>query len=111
MANSAFRGHVDEFAIWSRMIPQTEVQDSQHTASNDLSSRVLYDGFRNLNNWQAVGFEDPILVTSDLKVNSRHDIEIVAPPCGLTVCDDPDVIQHYTTNRKHSQFLKTVRYR
>ena len=73
---------------------------------------TLEETFESLSNWRTIHNADPPQVRrANLRRNFlRHDVGLSAPPCGVTVCDDPEVIRSYT---EHAQLRseKRIRYR
>ena len=102
-----FRGMVDDVKLWRRALTRTEVRDVLNL--NGSSDPVIHETFNNLESWEMLKGLAPEIVDSDLDPD-RHDLGAMAPPCGVTICDDPDVVRSYAT---HEQLrpARVVRYR
>lgn len=70
---------------------------------------MFKEDFSHLQRWKTVLKNQPSLVFSDIE-EQRYSIQLVVPPCGKTVCDNPDIIRSYT---RHSELRqeKKIRYR
>jgi hypothetical protein len=100
---------MDELRFWDFPVKHREVVSNMyHTILRDtgINGLFLRDNFDDLNNWDS-GATAPAIVTSDIPVQP-NDMALVAPPCGETVCDDPDVIRSYSDNWEMRR-PKTVR--
>ena len=119
-----FRGEVWRAAVFARVFSQAEVVqrmrdslDFNRPVSRDRNSHVVLEETfeEELENWRVVqntqNFPAPIVRQSNFRSNVlRHDIGLSVPPCGVTVCDDPEVIRSYVTNA-HLRSEKRLRYR
>lgn len=106
-----FRGEIDELGLWSRSLGHSEIVENMNMASEHFSKQdlVIAEGFASFNNWEIISSVSPQLVDSDISL-PYHTVRLEAPPCGKTVCDDPEVVLSYLNN-KQLQHQKRVRYR
>ncbi|XP_064650054.1 pappalysin-1-like [Lineus longissimus] len=107
-----FRGAMDELRFWDFPVKHREIVSSMyHTILRDtgINGLFLRDNFDNMNHWDLSGTTAPAIVASDIPFQP-NDMTLVAPPCGETVCDDPDVTRSYTNNWEMRR-PKTIRYR
>ena len=106
-----FRGLIDEINIWPRALNRSEIKLflNGSLAANSRNNPSITETFYNLASWEMTRGLGPTLVNSDLTPD-RHDIGVAPPPCGITICDDPDVIQSYAAFEQLRR-PKTVRYR
>ena len=102
-----FRGLIDDIKIWSTALVPGEIKNV--VSGDQQQNLVLHETFNNLDSWEMISTLSPDIVDSDLHPD-RHDVGVSAPPCGITVCDDPDVIQNYASFEQYRR-TKTVRYR
>ncbi len=104
-----FRGIVDEVRVWPRALSANEIYGLLRENVSASAGHSLHETFSNLDAWQMLKSHAPNIVHSDLDPN-RHDVRVAPPPCGVTVCDDPDVVLSYATHPQLRR-TKTVRYR
>ncbi|XP_053380167.1 pappalysin-1-like [Mercenaria mercenaria] len=107
-----FRGKIDEFGIWSRALSHAEIVRNINKKSSDFlltDNALVSDAFENFDQWEILSDEDPKLVTSDI-VLPYHTVRLEAPPCGRTVCDDPETVLSYLNNIDLRN-EKKIRYR
>eukprot|EP00795_Rhopilema_esculentum_P005888 gene5888-11220_t len=112
-----FRGAVDDLRVWKTAKSQREIFQNMRTEilGND-ENIVLYEKFEGLQNhgnfdlaFHAVTTSYPEFEPSTLP-KDLHQIEVKIPFCGITVCDNPDVVRGYKEN-SHLRSKKTLRYR
>ena len=113
-----FRGAVDEFRVWNIAKLQREITEDifsnhwPHT-SKALDLRETFDHPNDYDNTQfnydIVTGSYPELIQSTVP-EDLHRIGIRKPLCGITVCDNPEVVRSYlqTNNLRR---MKTLRYR
>ena len=113
-----FHGTVDDFRIWKKAKSQraiiaemfnTEIQKIQ-------SDLLLFEKFTRLQNddnaeptYLPVTKFTPTLVPSTAPSDSHH-IELKKPFCGVTICDNPDIIKGYKENN-NLRLMKELKYR
>ncbi|XP_077986925.1 pappalysin-1-like [Glandiceps talaboti] len=106
-----YRGLIDEVLLWSEAREHSEIKNSMHSLSRrkeNHSKLDHYEDFSNVESWEMILDNEPEIVQSDMPAE-LHDVHVVTPKCGMTVCDNPDVARSYAnywTFRKP----KTVRY-
>lgn len=106
-----YRGKIDEVRLWNRELEHDEIVESMYKRVHDMtydSNTLVMDQFDNLNQWRVSRGDDPRLVDSDIPVITHH-VRLEAPPCGQTVCDDPEAILSYMNNSE-LRSKKVVRY-
>lgn len=107
-----YRGKLDEFGIWSRVLSHSEIVNNINRQSSDflpVDSILAKDSFESLDFWNILSDERPNFMPSDI-VLPYHTVRLEAPSCGRTVCDDPEVVFSYLKNEELRHW-KTVRYR
>ena len=116
-----YRGLIDEVRLWSIAKSHKEIIGNVFARIRDDEPYrdvylEMYESFaetEELNRnpktrWVAVtGKPD---VTKSTIPGDANDLSIVKPPCGTTVCDNPQIIRSYVKN-KHLRGKKVVRYR
>jgi len=109
--NVYFRGKIDEIGLWSRVLEHSEIVEyMQKDASIFIDSDLVFaDEFSSLGNWEILSDVIPRVLDSDI-VLPYHTVRLEAPPCGKTVCDDPEVVFSYL-NHTHLKDKKRVKYR
>ena len=118
--DASYRGALDELTIWTESRDHNAIKDSMQSSnrarnSGHVPSNIIREDFDYSSNeersreWEAVGDNNPMLIHSDVP-NQRHDLSLRVPPCGITVCDNPTVMQSYI-DRTSLRKLKTLRYR
>ena len=106
-----FRGTIDDLRIWNETLDQEEIVGLLNGDLNDLneSSLILDEDFESLRKWRKVSRLAPEIIFHGSE-STTHDIKLTPPPCGETVCDDPDVIRNYAENDQMRE-MKRIRYR
>ncbi|KAL4219279.1 hypothetical protein ACF0H5_021860 [Mactra antiquata] len=110
--DSFYRGKVDEFKFWKKALGQTDIVSNMNDVIEvyDLNEdQVVFDPFDDLLNWEIVSTSAPTLVDSGFTF-PFHTVRLEAPPCGKSVCDDPEVVLNYLNNTQLRR-TKKVRYR
>lgn len=115
-----FRGAIDEVRLWSVAKSHEEISKNVFTPpgnSVDVDLEV-YEGFsksegRKRNSkttWDKITPLAPEIVQSTIP-GDPHDLSIFKPPCGITVCDNPEVVKSYVNHSHTRKDCKVVRYR
>ncbi|XP_071948912.1 pappalysin-1-like [Antedon mediterranea] len=108
-----FRGAVDDMRLWSRALSHRQVaqlyNNESHVFENIFRNLVFWDPFDNFTRWSSKDGEFPELIPSDL-FSKKHDLSLVTPKCGITVCDSPIVMRSYI-DQTSLRRPKLVRYR
>nr|XP_039270265.1 pappalysin-1-like [Styela clava] len=109
-----YRGMIDQLKIFSQIRPQQDItRDMYNFETSHLTDIVQlkedFDSFRH--SWLSIGRNEPIILNKDIPSEDRrlHFPEVRAPPCGQTICDNPEIVRSYVDNwtlRKP----KTLRY-
>ncbi|ESO86337.1 hypothetical protein LOTGIDRAFT_167151 [Lottia gigantea] len=99
----AFRGTIDELSLWSTALPHGAL--ARTLVSSNL---VLKDNFDDVKRWTMATGRSVEIVYSDIQENSEVELEV--PPCGQTICDNPEVVLSYSNNWL-LRTPKTIRYR
>lgn len=111
-----YRGEIDKLRLWNEAISHLAI--TQSLPENSIDSSVedkieLYDDFNvsNIKNLKWIPMTDPYprFVPSTVP-EDKHDLAIRKPPCGKTVCDNPEVIRSYL-NHPDSRGSKSLRIR
>lgn len=116
-----YRGLIDEVRLWSIakshqeisanvFAPITGVKPDEH-----LEMYESFAGSEELNRnpkttWVVVTANKRPEITESTIPGDPHDLSILKPPCGTTVCDNPEIIRSYVKN-KHLRGKRVVRYR
>ncbi|XP_060564363.1 LOW QUALITY PROTEIN: pappalysin-2-like [Ruditapes philippinarum] len=107
-----YRGKLMSLDCGTVLLSHAEIVENINRHSNDFSrldNSVVVDAFESLDNWEILSDENPELVTSDV-VLPYHTVRLEAPPCGRTVCDDPETVISYLNNA-NLRNEKEIRYR
>ena len=104
-----FRGVIDDIKIWSTELTPVEIKHVVNGSTQQNNHLVIHEAFNSLDSWEMISSLSPEIVDSDLHPD-RHDVGVSAPSCGITICDDPDVIQNYASFEQLRR-SKTIRYR
>lgn len=111
-----FRGTVDDFRIWKNAKSQRAIIADMFQAEFHRGDLVLFEKFERLQNHDSmepsylpVTKFAPTLVRSTVPLDSHH-IELKKPICGVTLCDNPDIIEGYKKNSNLRE-MKVLRYR
>lgn len=109
--NVYFRGKIDEMGLWSRVLGHSEIVENINRASSVFSTSELLvaEDFSNLRKWEILSDIKPQLEQTDI-ILPFHTVRLDAPPCGKTVCDDPEVVFSYLNNAQLRD-KKRVKYR
>ena len=115
--DDVFRGELKSLALYAGSLHQSQLlRHMQQVFSPDVdrlrdSSALLHENFDDLQAWKTLTNDSPILRRTNFRQNVlRHDVGLNVPPCGITVCDDPQVVKSYAANHQLRQ-RKTLRYR
>lgn len=112
-----FRGTIDEVRLWSIAKSHKEISGNVFAPISDdepfLEMYESFSGKEELNRnpkttWVATRNQPEI--TKSTIPGDAHDLSIVKPPCGTTVCDNPEIIRSYVKNT-HLRGKKVVKYR
>lgn len=116
-ANTYYRGTIDEVKLWS--VAKSHQSISIGVFNNkqlDKNGFILYEDFNSASDkgafrasWVAVTKSLPEIVKSTIP-SDAHDLTISKPPCGSTVCDNPEVVRSYVNNT-HLRDRKVLRFR
>lgn len=112
-----FRGTIDEVRLWSVAKSHKEISANVFTPTTDTEPLlVMHESFsekedlnRNSKTTWVAARNQPEITKSTIP-GDAHDLAIVKPPCGTTVCDNPEIIRSYAKNT-HLRGKKVVRYR
>ncbi|XP_041367989.1 pappalysin-1-like isoform X2 [Gigantopelta aegis] len=107
-----YRGTFDELRLWDSSLNHVTIKLHMRNSVPDAKSKtslVLNDNFDDLSSWLPVESLLPRVVTSDIHHN-WHDIYVTTPPCGQTVCDDPEIVLSYAKQWR-LRSMKSIRYR
>lgn len=108
-----FRGVIDEVKLWSVAKSHRSISESVFSSKMaDSNSLILYEGFNNdlqENSWVPITTELPEIIQSSIP-SDAHVLSITKPPCGITVCDNPEVVRSYVNNT-HLRAPKILRLR
>lgn len=116
-----YRGTIDALRIWNIAKSQPEItskmyqRDSHQGIEPKTQGLIFSENFQDLDMWQWKEDEiqkltpAPVLVMSDAPSRPFH-LGLRPPPCGVTVCDVPDVIRSYSSHWELRR-QKIVRYR
>ncbi|CAH1270963.1 PAPPA [Branchiostoma lanceolatum] len=106
-----FRGNLDNFLLWSESIPHRVIKNNMHnpTTPKGLKNLLMLDDFSDHDMWVTTNDKNVEVVSSDVPLEPL-DLRLTAPPCGLTVCDNPEVIHSHAGNWQ-LRVPKEVRYR
>ena len=107
-----YRGTFDELRLWDTSLNHAIINLFVHSLVPEAEMKtylVLSDTFDDLSSWLPVDNLLPRIVTSEIH-HRWYDISVTTPPCGQTVCDDPDIVLSYANHWRLRSF-KTIRYR
>ena len=110
-----YRGAVDELRLWNTVRTHRDIVRHMYDVGAVIDetdtdeSPILRDSFDEQRAWQTAARKAPRHVDADIE-NEAGAMYLVAPPCGETVCDDPDVVRSYA-RRWQLRRPKTVKYR
>ena len=109
--NIFFRGTFDELRLWGVAKPHKNITNDAFVLITPNDKSVLfYEGFSSpLRRWVPVTEKSAEILKSTIP-SEAHDLSIHKPPCGNTVCDNPEVVKSYLANRERSGH-KILRYR
>ena len=109
-----YQGYVSQLRVWRRALTREQIRTHvrEHTQVTTHDHRVglfLDEDFHSLQQWTSLRGEIPLLLDLAWSEVTSHSY-ISTPPCGETVCDNPDVVKSYAA---HAQLRSTkrVRYR
>lgn len=112
----SFRGSIDEIRLWN--IAKThkdifknirKIRDS----NNDNNTWIFHESFStNQKNSRYYGITGKIPEIQTRKIDyNLKDIKIKIPPCGKTICDNPEIIKNYQNIRNMLTTNKIINYR
>lgn len=110
-----YRGVIDKLRLWNEAIShQTITQSLPENGINSVMDKIsMYEDFNNNDmksiNWVSVSYQYPKFVRSTVP-DDKHDLSIRKPPCGKTICDNPEVVRSYLKHSR-SRRLKHLRIR
>ncbi|CAH1782730.1 unnamed protein product [Owenia fusiformis] len=105
----SFRGTIESFTILPEALKHHSIIHNPQSLTESPDA-VYTDTFDDLSNWlQEKTTKAPKLVDSDIQVD-HHDLAVVSPPCGQTICDDPNVVKSYSAHWELRK-SKSIRYR
>ncbi|KAI8487501.1 hypothetical protein Bbelb_347350 [Branchiostoma belcheri] len=106
-----FRGNLDNFLLWSESIPHREIKNNMHNPATPKGPKnlLIQDDFSDHDMWVTTNDKNVEVVPSDVP-HEPLDLQLTAPPCGLTVCDNPEVVHSHVENWQ-LRLPKEVRYR
>ena len=110
-----YRGQIDKLRYWNDAISQRELTASiPDNSVNDLMEKQhMFDDFdddtRKKLNWEPIQGGFPRFVQSTVP-EEKHDLSIKKPPCGMTICDSPEIVRSYLEN-KDIRGHKRLRFR
>ncbi|XP_078604177.1 pappalysin-1-like isoform X2 [Branchiostoma floridae x Branchiostoma japonicum] len=106
-----FRGNFDNFLLWSDSVPHRQIKNNMHnpTIPKGTKNLLMQDDFSNHDMWVTTNDKNVEVVLSDVPLQPL-DLRLTAPPCGLTVCDNPEVVHSHAENWQ-LRVPKEVRYR
>lgn len=108
-----YRGQIDKLRLWSDAISHKELTASlPDNTVDDLTQKVfMFDDFDDDNkqnlNWIPTTGKYPRFVRSTVP-EEKHDLSLRKPPCGMTICDNPEVVRSYL---KHTEMRGHKRLR
>ena len=119
-ANAFFRGTIDEVRFWSVakshevisgevFVSQSNSVDPDLLLSEEFS-RSAERVEKSERSWKSTTPETPETVESTIP-GDPHDLSILKPPCGVTVCDNPEVVKSYASHSHTMTDFKVIRYR
>lgn len=95
-----YRGQIDKLRLWNEAIPHRALTQTlpENTVDNQMEKIVMYDDYNDIDikNAKFVPVTDqfPRFVRSTVP-EEKHDVSIRKPPCGKTICDNPEVVRSY----------------
>lgn len=111
-----YRGAVDELRLWNTARRHRDIVRHMYDVGPVVQETtlgetppLLQDSFVDQRAWQTAGRKAPRHVDADID-SEAGAMYLVAPPCGETVCDDPDVVRSYS-RRWQLRRPKMVKYR
>ena len=111
-----YRGTIDKLRLWNEAIShQTITQSLPENGINSVMDKIsMYDDFNNNDinsiNWIPVLYQHPKFVRSTVP-DDKHDLSIRKPPCGKTICDNPEVVRSYLKHpRSRGMKRLTIRF-
>ena len=110
-----YRGVIDKIRLWNEAIShKTITQSLPENSINSVDEKIsMYENFNNRDiktvKWLPVSYQYPRLVPSTVP-NEKHDLSIRKPPCGKTICDNPEVVRSYLKHPE-SRGMKQLRIR
>ena len=108
-----YRGEIDKLRLWNEAISHQAITQTlpENSIDSVLDKIVMYDDFnyKEVKSaiWVPVNY--PRFVRSTVP-EDKHDLSIKKPPCGKTICDNPEVIKSYLKHPK-SRGSKHLRIR
>ncbi|XP_071495915.1 pappalysin-1-like [Diadema antillarum] len=112
ITHAPFRGAVGHLRVYGVALSHEQIASSAVSmATSMLDDIVLSEDFHGelLTEWSPREMNEPRIVTMDLRRPPTHP-QILAPRCGMTVCDHPEVARSFIGNWELRQ-EKIIRYR
>ncbi|XP_012934989.1 uncharacterized protein LOC106011109 isoform X2 [Aplysia californica] len=116
-SKNRFRGTLSDLRVWKDVLSQEEIVNSQkypQRRPRPAKESFVIEDFLNLDEWELIRGHAVRKValyrSSRITQGHHHHHPIPVPPCGETVCDNPEVVKHYVDHEPLRNF-KVVRYR
>ncbi|KAJ8039578.1 Pappalysin-1 [Holothuria leucospilota] len=109
--SSQFRGTIHKLALSSMVSSHEQVKLAFRREIDFalMENTTIYEDFADLNEWEVFGKNQPFLNTITIP-SEFDDLKIDVPPCGMTVCDNVDLITRYNRVPLLRQ-MKALKYR
>lgn len=106
-----FRGTIHKLALSSMVSSHEQVKLTFRREIDFalMENTTIYEDFADLNDWEVFGENQPFLNTITIP-SEFDDLKIDVPPCGMTVCDNIDLITRYNRVPLLRQ-MKVLKYR
>ena len=105
-----YRGALDRLQLWTTAMTQRDVIESMRGGTVNGSSLFISNNLEKQHAiWRRAGVKSPGHVTVDRNLDEPQFGPAV-PPCGETVCDDPETVTSYLYDRRF-QRKRILRYR
>lgn len=115
-----YRGEIDKLRLWNVALSHRTITRNlpENSLDGSVDKIVMYDDFNKNNSektsWILVTDEYPRFVHSTVP-GHKHDLSIRKPPCGKTICDNPEMIRSYlrhpgsrTSKRLRIRFINVM---
>ena len=117
--SSTFRGYIYRLQIWNSSKSHRDIANDiilNKQESRDSHHLLLSEYFENVSStankpkyYSVTGLLPTFPATSI--PNDKHDVKAEIPECGITVCDNPEIINSYIKNENILVKMKKVKYR